>query len=74
MKNIMEIAKCIQEKNENIQKLQAEIVEIIEIFSLSTRRKSGAEFNKHCNAIQARQLKMAILEGEIFSLKWVVGE
>lgn len=69
MKSLMEIDQQVQKLKANIQTLQTEIIDVLDY-----QRKQGLRPNKDCDAITGREIRIAIIEGEIRGLKWVVGE
>ena len=69
MKNLYDIAQMIQTLNKEISKLQTEIIGVLEY-----QQNKGVRPNKDCDAIAGREIKIAIIEGEIRGLKWVADE
>jgi len=69
MKNLYDIGQRIQTLNKEISKLQSEIIDTLE-----WQRGQGLRPNKDCDAITRREIRIAVIEGEIRGLKWVVDE
>jgi len=69
MKHLYDIDQRIKILNKEINKLQSEIIDTLE-----WQRDQGLRPNKYCDAITGREIRMAVIEGEIRGLKWVVDE
>jgi len=69
MKHLYDIGQRIQILNKEISKLQSEIIGILEY-----QQSQGLRPNKYCDAITGREIRIAVIEGEIRGLKWVVDE
>lgn len=69
MKSLYDIDQKIQTLNKEISKLQSEIID-----TLDYQKNRGLRPNRDCDAIAGREIRIAIIEGEIRGLKWVVGE
>jgi len=69
MKHLYDIGQRVQTLNKEISKLQLDIIDTLE-----WQRDKGLRPNKDCDAITGRETRIAVIEGEIRGLKWVIDE